>query len=41
MNACETCSTGYLHDYDGGIKWDYCVKIKSNRTGLDGCLAYK
>lgn len=25
MNACETCSSGYLHKYDSGIKWDECV----------------
>lgn len=42
MNACETCSTGYLHKYDNtnGIVWDECVEIKSSRTGLEGCLAY-
>lgn len=40
MNACETCSTGYLHKYDSGIVWDECVEIKSSRTGLEGCFAY-
>ena len=41
MNACETCTDGYLHEYSQKILWDSCVKIPSNNLGLKGCLAYK
>ena len=41
MNACQKCEAGYLHKYNGGIKWDECVQIKPNKKGLEKCLSYQ